>query len=291
MFGLCGSAQIEKYEEKFKLVSMMNQINSDLDARKNGSKNLSKRLFNFVREFELFAVLVLMGSTFIILFGVFSDSQALQMTGLVSYLLIALLVLSFYIAATTRTVNASISYRFGQVIKRFVDLVLAFLGLQLLSPLFILFAVLLRWESPGPVFFYSVGVGQYGKFFRKLRFRTRYLAPGGGFTKVGYFLRETRLYQLPQLWNVLLGEMSLVGPVTRSPDELKGSLDPEGKILTVKPGITGILQITELPREVGKEKDAVELELKYVQTWNLALDIEIIFKTLLLTWTKKSPAI
>jgi lipopolysaccharide/colanic/teichoic acid biosynthesis glycosyltransferase len=251
----------------------MNENNFDQDTKDNGSENFGIRILNHFKELEVFVILVIMGVALIILLGLFSDSKILQMTGLLSYLAATLLFLVFYSAVTTRIINASISYRLRQVIKRFIDIVLAFLMLNFLSPLFLLLALAVRIESPGPVFFYTIHLGQFRKPIRVLKFRTMHLAPRGELTKTGNFLRQTHLNELPQLWNVLIGEMSLVGPSLRHPDDSAKALDSDGKILTVRPGITGLSQISE-----ASKKDSVGLDLQYVQNWSLALDLRILFK-------------
>lgn len=258
----------------------MNQTNSDLDPKENGSKIFGGRISNFINVLELFVVLVNMGVAFIIiLLGVFSNSKILQMTNLLTYLTIASLFLVIYSLATTRTVKASITYKLKQVIKRFIDILFAFLMLNVLSPLILLLAFAVRIESSGPVFFYSIRLGQFGKPFRVLKFRTMHLGSIGGFTRVGSFLRRTYLNELPQLWNVLMGEMSLVGPRPRRPESLGVTLDSQGKILTVKPGLTGLSQISE-----ASDKELINSDLEYVQNWSLSLDIKILFKTFLVAF-------
>lgn len=263
----------------------MNQINSDPDTKESNSKKFGKRIFDFIKQLELFVVLVIMGVSLIILFGVFSDSKALQITRLLPYLTATLLLLGLYIAFTTRTVDASTGDKIQQVIKRFMDIVLAFLMLNLLSPLFLLLSAALRIESPGPIFFYTIRVGQFGSPIRMLRFRTMYLAPKGGVTRIGNLLRQTHMNELPQLWNVLVGEMSLVGPSPRRPDHLEETLDSERKILMARPGITGLSQISGT-----SEKNIIDLDLQYVQKWSLALDIKILFKTFLIAFQDRKSA-
>ena len=255
---------------------MMNQINSDPETKENSSKIFGKRIFNFIKELELFIVLVIMGVALIALLGLSFDSKTIQITGLLSYLAIALLFLVFYSVATTRTVNDSIVYKLKQVVKRFLDIVFAFLMLIFLSPLFLLFAVAVGSESPGPIFFNTVRLGQFGKPIRLLKLRTMYLAPKEGFTRVGKFLRQTHLNELPQLWNVLIGEMSLVGPSPRRLSDFGEALDSEVKTLTVRPGITGLSQTSG-----ASDKDLSGLDLEYIENWSLSLDIKILFKTIL----------
>jgi len=265
----------------------MNQINSDPNIKENGSKKFGKRIFNIIKQLEIFVVLVIMGVSLIILIllGVFSDSKALQTTKLLSYLTAAFLLLGLYVAFTTKTVDASIGDKAQQVIKRFMDIVLAFLMLNFLSPIFLLLSVALRIESPGPIFFYTIRVGQFGKPIRMLRFRTMYLEPKGEVTRIGNLLRQTHMNELPQLWNVLVGEMSLVGPRPRRFEYLDETLDSEHKILIARPGITGLSQISGT-----SDKNIIDLDLQYVQKWSLTLDMKILLKTFLIMFQNKKSA-
>jgi hypothetical protein len=197
----------------------MNEINFDQDAKVNGSKNLRSYILDRKKELELFVVLVVLGIAAIILFGVLSDSKSLELTGLLSYLVIALLFIVFYSVITTKTTHVSITYQLKEIIRRLLDIVLAFVGLYLLSPFFLFLAIAVRMESPGPILFYTTRLGQYGKPVRVLNFRTMQLAPEGELTKVGNFLRQTHLDKFPQLWNVLIGDMSLVDASTNRTDD------------------------------------------------------------------------
>ncbi|MFN4033336.1 MAG: sugar transferase [Fimbriimonadales bacterium] len=142
-----------------------------------------------------------------------------------------------------------------EVIKRTVDSLVAAVGLLILAPLFVLIAALVRLDSPGSVFFAHERVGRGGRKFKVLKFRTMIAdAPKRGasitaghdprITRVGRILRQTKLDELPQLWNVLKGEMSLVGP--RPEVEKYVQLwEPALReiVLSVRPGITGLTQI------------------------------------------------
>ena len=142
-----------------------------------------------------------------------------------------------------------------EVVKRAVDCMVAAVGLLVLAPLFVWIALLVRLDSPGGVFFAHERVGRYGRKFKVLKFRTMVQdAPKRGaaitaghdprITRVGRILRKTKLDELPQLWNVLKGEMSLVGP--RPEVEKYVQLwEPTLReiVLSVRPGITGLTQI------------------------------------------------
>jgi lipopolysaccharide/colanic/teichoic acid biosynthesis glycosyltransferase len=196
--------------------------------------------------------------------------------------------------------------------KRLVDLAGAFVGLILLSPIMAAIAVLIRLDSPGPVLFRQVRRGYRGQPFRLLKFRTMAVdaeqrlvdletsneSDGGVLfklrndprvTRCGSFLRRHSLDELPQLINVLGGEMSLVGPrplQLRDSDRLL-ALDPEGyrRRLQVLPGVTGPWQVGGRS-ELNYER-MVELDLDYVESWSLARDLWIICKTFVVVVFRK----
>lgn len=137
--------------------------------------------------------------------------------------------------------------RFG---KRTLDILFSFLGLLFLLPLFALISLLIKVTSSGPIFFSQERVGRLGRRFKILKFRT--MVPdseGSGppitradderITRIGRFLRRTKLDELPQLWNVLKGEMSLVGPRPEVPCYIENLQQQEREILKLRPGLTG----------------------------------------------------
>ena len=189
----------------------------------------------------------------------------------------------------------------AQVTKRALDLTLAGLGLVILSPALLLVAAAIRFESPGPVFFRQSRRGIHGSTFRIFKFRTMHrdaeaarlsmahlnemANPGPLFkmendprvTRVGAFLRRTSLDELPQLFNVIRGEMSLVGPrpfVVHEADQITGWGE---RRLDLLPGITGLWQ-SRGRNDVAYE-EMVRLDYMYVTNWSLWWDIRIIFQT------------
>ncbi|GAG83392.1 unnamed protein product, partial [marine sediment metagenome] len=135
--------------------------------------------------------------------------------------------------------------------KRFFDLIASTLGLLLLSPFFAIIAFQIRRDSPGPIFYRGVRAGHRGKTFQILKFRTMYERPESyqgpsittsddpRITPMGKFLRDTKLNELPQLWNVLKGDMSLVGPRPEDPEiAAEWSDEVRREVLSVRPGIT-----------------------------------------------------
>lgn len=188
--------------------------------------------------------------------------------------------------------------------KRTFDLICSLIGLILLSPLFLLIAFAILLTSKGPIFFKQKRVGRNFKSFELVKFRSMRVCEDSGLditahgdsriTAIGKFIRHTKIDELPQLYNVLKGEMSLVGP---RPEVAKYvELDPEGYqlILSVTPGITdwaSIANISEeliLAQSVHPEKTYVEvllpqkknLQRYYVQTQTFWSDLQIIFLTL-----------
>ena len=182
------------------------------------------------------------------------------------------------------------------VIKRILDPVLAVVLIVLLSPLFLILSVLILIESGRPVFFVYPRAGKNGKPFQMIKFRTmipdairvgRKLEisddPFGivrddpRVTRVGRWLRRTGLDELPQLWNVVRGEMSLVGPRADLVEQAESYTPEERRRLTVLPGITGWAQVHG--RDSIPWPKRFELDLWYIDNWSLALDARILLRT------------
>lgn len=184
--------------------------------------------------------------------------------------------------------------------KRATDFAGSLIGLVLLVPLFLIIAAMIKLEDPkGPVFFKQLRVGKNGKTFYMFKFRSmvynaedmleQLLAQnevsGAMFkmkndprvTKIGRFIRKTSLDELPQLWNVLKGEMSMVGPRPALPREVEEYSLYDKQRLGVTPGCTGLWQISG--RSNLGFKEMVELDLKYIQGRTYWNDIKIIVKT------------
>lgn len=232
----------------------------------------------FVTGLGAYSAIVLTTVSFLIVFtSIAVDKQTVEIKRLLSYLIIPAIFLPFYSAITTRTVHASIGYKSRQVIKRFLDVVIAALGLFSMMPLLLLIAIAIKIESPGPVLYRSKRVGQFGRLFDAYKFRTMYHQPSETpITRVGKFLCRFSIDELPLLYNVVEGELSLVGPRPRQPQNLDETIDEERKILSVKPGMTGLWQISRSPFN-----QAIHFDLQYVENWSLLLDLKILFKTTL----------
>jgi lipopolysaccharide/colanic/teichoic acid biosynthesis glycosyltransferase len=194
------------------------------------------------------------------------------------------------------------------IVKRIFDIVAAFIGLILLAPLFLLLAVLIKRDSPGPIFFWGQRIGRNGRLFRILKFRTMYETEESynglrvtsmdddRVTSLGKWLRDTKLNELPQLWNVLIGDMSLVGPRPEDPSIAKTwPTRIARELLSVRPGITSpasvvyrdeesMLHAGDVMRKYLHElsPDKMRLDQLYVRYRSFWLDIDVIFWTVLL---------
>jgi lipopolysaccharide/colanic/teichoic acid biosynthesis glycosyltransferase len=191
--------------------------------------------------------------------------------------------------------------------KRVFDILATSFGLFFLSPIFILLSIVIKLTSKGTVFFIQERVGKDGVLFNMIKFRSMKMIQQSKstisvkgdmrVTKVGSFLRRYKLDELPELWNVLVGDMSLVGPRPDVPgyaDFLRGE---DRNILKLKPGITGpaslkyaneeeILARQENPKEYNDKiiyPDKVRINLDYYYQSNLWIDIKIIFATIFRT--------
>jgi len=188
------------------------------------------------------------------------------------------------------------------MLKRLLDVVCSGVALLLLSPLMAVLAIAVRLESPGPAVFGQKRLGRHGRVFKCLKFRSMHtnaeqllrsdpelydLYVRNDFklpeeldkriTRLGRFLRRTSLDELPQLWNVFRGDMSLVGPRPIVVEELRHYDNEEPLFLSLKPGITGAWQVNG--RSSVAYPARAELELQYVQTWSLGKDLSILART------------
>jgi sugar transferase EpsL len=180
-----------------------------------------------------------------------------------------------------------------QTMKRVIDVLAACVALAILSPLMALIALAVRWSSPGPAVFRQNRVGKNGKVFTFYKFRTmRTDADPYGFspkddsdprvTKVGKILRKYSLDELPQLMNVLKGQMTLVGPRPLLPWQYEKWTDRQKRRCEVKPGLTGWAQVQG--RGALTHEDKIELDLWYVDHYSPWLDLKIIGKTFGKVW-------
>lgn len=194
-----------------------------------------------------------------------------------------------------------------EIIKRLLDIVLSGFSLIILSPILAVIAILIKLNSKGPVIFAQERVGINGRTFKMYKFRSMVVnaeelkdklahlneMSGPVFkikndprvTPIGKFLRMTSLDELPQFWNVLIGDMSLVGPRPPLPKEVKMYDPKHRKRLAVKPGITCIWQISG--RNQVDFEEWMEMDVEYVERWSLWLDMAILAKTVQVVIMKK----
>lgn len=184
-------------------------------------------------------------------------------------------------------------------IKRIMDVILSLIGIVILIPVYLAIYIIIKIDSKGPVIFKQVRVGKDGKNFTIYKFRTMVVSAEskrqleidveniGDFvfqskndnriTKVGAFLRKTSLDEIPQLFNVLFGNMSLVGPRPEIPEVVKYYPKDYYQRLLVPPGITGLAQVSGRGEiELGK---TIGYDLKYIDNFSVMLDIKILFLT------------
>jgi exopolysaccharide biosynthesis polyprenyl glycosylphosphotransferase len=184
---------------------------------------------------------------------------------------------------------------FSMRLKRIMDVILILFLLVLVSPLLLFVALLIRLDSPGPVLYSQLRSGFYGKQFRVYKFRSMYQdAEKRGaqwasqrdsrITRVGYWLRLLRIDELPQIWNVLCGDMSLIGPRPERPEfdvKLKEAIPYYEVRYLVKPGITGWAQVMyPYGASVEDAYEKLSYDLYYIKNYSLWLDIAIAFKTI-----------
>jgi exopolysaccharide biosynthesis polyprenyl glycosylphosphotransferase len=202
-------------------------------------------------------------------------------------------------SATTSRRQSRLAYEAAVLTKRAMDVVVSLATISMLAPVFVVTAIAIKFTSPGPVFFRQERIGLHGRAFRVLKFRSmtagaeknvaELMAENGGYqpfykirndprvTRVGRFLRRASIDELPQLFNVLRGDMSLVGPRPQVYAEVEQYAFQHTTRLTVKPGITGLWQVSG--RSDLAWPDAVRLDMRYVDTWSLAGDVGILLKT------------
>ena len=203
-------------------------------------------------------------------------------------------------ASPGRYAHSRIRYLIHRAFKRGLDLAAALIGLIVLSPVILLVAIAIRLTSPGPIFFGQRRCGQHGREFRMVKFRTmvkdaetmqaelRSLSEVDGpvfkiendprSTSLGRLLRKYSIDEIPQLWNVLKGEMSLVGPRPLAAREMKFCPAWRDVRLRVRPGITGLWQISG--RSKTSFHDWIRLDVEYVREQSIGRDLQILFRTL-----------
>jgi lipopolysaccharide/colanic/teichoic acid biosynthesis glycosyltransferase len=191
------------------------------------------------------------------------------------------------------------------MLKRSFDIIVSLLGILILLPLFCLIALWIKLDSPGPILFHQTRIGQFGQEFQIYKFRSMVVAAESlgklitvgadrRITRSGQFLRKFKLDELPQLFNVLIGDMSLVGPRPETPGYVQFYTPEQRQVLNVRPGITDLASIafrheSELLAQYADPEHAyiheimpqkLALNLQYLDRANVVTDILIILQTL-----------
>lgn len=198
------------------------------------------------------------------------------------------------------------NFNLNDLVKRLFDIILSFIGLVVLSPVLLIISLLIKLDSQGPILFKQVRVGRYEKNFHILKFRTMVtdaekkgaqitVGRDSRITRAGHFLRKSKMDELPQLLNVLIGDMSLVGPRPEVPKYTQYYNRDQKRVFEIRPGITDlasikyrdeneILAMSSDPEKTYIEEimvDKLKLNLRYVKERSLLTDIKIIYNTLL----------
>ncbi|MEM7330982.1 MAG: sugar transferase [Chloroflexota bacterium] len=191
------------------------------------------------------------------------------------------------------------AYSAGRLAKATFDYAVTLPGLLFIAPLFLILSLLVKLDSPGPIFYRRRVVGLNGRIFYAFKFRTMYingdeilarhpklraelnknykLKCDPRVTRVGNFLRKFSLDELPQLFNVLMRDMSLIGPRMITPEEVSKYGEHGEKLLTVMPGLSGLWQVSGRSDVCYDER--VELDMQYIDNWSVAEDFKILLKT------------
>jgi undecaprenyl-phosphate galactose phosphotransferase/putative colanic acid biosynthesis UDP-glucose lipid carrier transferase len=169
----------------------------------------------------------------------------------------------------------------GRAVKRFADITLAASALAVTAPLLAALAVAIKVDSPGRSLFYQRRRGLDQRPFTLIKLRT--MDASGRVTRVGRFLRPTGIDELPQLWNVVKGDMSLIGPRPEVPDRaerFEGELPGFGARHSMRPGITGWAQVNGQRGDIAVIKRRLKFDIQYMREWSLALDGRILLRTI-----------
>lgn len=195
-----------------------------------------------------------------------------------------------------------------RLLKRGIDVVGALVGLILTAIITPFVALAIKIDSPGPVFFKQTRLSKNGRKFKIVKFRTMYRdaeerkkelmaqneMQGNMFkmendpriTKVGAFLRKTSIDELPQFWNILMADMSLVGTRPPTVDEFNKYTETQKRRLSIRPGLTGMWQVSGRSK-ITDFDEIVKLDLEYIDNWSIGLDIKILFKTIWVVFARK----
>lgn len=198
-----------------------------------------------------------------------------------------------------------------QIMKRTIDIIGSIIGLVFTGILFLILGPMIKKDSPGPVLFGQIRIGKNGRKFKMYKFRSMYqdaearkkelmdknemnglmfkIENDPRITKVGRFIRKTSLDEFPQFWNVLKGDMSLVGTRPPTVSEFNQYNSFHKRRLSMKPGITGLWQVSGRS-DIKDFEEVVRLDCQYIDNWSVSGDIKILFKTISLVFKKDNGA-
>lgn len=185
--------------------------------------------------------------------------------------------------------------------KRAFDIVFSSLMILLLAPLFLLTVLLIKIETPGPALYRQIRVGRKGKQFEYYKFRTMIIDAADTATfpvwkldsdprisRVGRFLRKTAIDELPGLFSVLIGDMSIVGPRPARPWEVEHYTEKEWRRLDIRPGFTGFWQTFGRNKKLFDFNTMVEMDLEYIKRLSLIFDLKILARTFYMAFYRES---
>ncbi len=212
----------------------------------------------------------------------------------------------------------------GKLIKRISDILISIFCLIISAPLMLILAIAIKLDSKGPAIYSSIRCGENGRPFRFYKFRSMHahLSVGDDYgkeeakalleelisvaadkrdgplfkikddprvTKVGRFIRRTKVDEIPQFWNVLKGDMSMVGPRPHLPEQVEQYRATNGRVLTIKPGIFGFTQIAQTSWPTLPFEEEIRLDTYYIENWSLWVDFQILAKSFLILFWEKKP--
>ena len=200
-------------------------------------------------------------------------------------------------SSETITMNKNLITNIQLGLKRLLDVVICSVLLILLSPLLALIGLIIKLTSPGPIFFVQERVGMNGRIFRMLKFRTMNGTPNPNrrgwtkeeearITKLGRLLRPYGFDELPQLINIIKGDMSIIGPRAPLPIQVGSFSEYERRAFKMRPGVTGLSAIRG--RYALTPEQRRRLNTEYVEQWSLGLDFKILLHTIIIVLTRKN---
>lgn len=241
--------------------------------------------------------------------------EAVQLTGAMCHYAIELPAENMFKVMTGKFADVPVityavtnyDYRL-RLVKRGIDIIGSFIGLLVTAVVFPFVALAIKIESPGPVLFAQIRLSKNGRKFKIYKFRSMYkdaearkkeleaqnqmsdkmfkMADDPRITKVGKFIRKTSIDELPQFWNIFIGDMSLVGTRPPTVDEFEKYTEYEKRRLSIRPGLTGMWQVSGRSK-ITEFEDIVKLDLEYIDNWSLALDFKILIKTIAVVFARK----